>query len=144
VISSTSAFARERRLLQITVALLGFIPVGAGLAGVLLGPAMLRIAAAGASADSHFRYLSGLLLAIGLCYWRLVPTIERAGPAVRLLTLIVVIGGLGRLISFFGVGIPSPAMLGGLVLELLVAPLLWLWQMRVARGYAQTTRTFGH
>jgi hypothetical protein len=28
------------------------------------------------SSDSHLRYLSGLLLGIGLCFWSTVPRIE--------------------------------------------------------------------
>ncbi len=133
--ASNSSFGRERRLLQVAVALLALIPIGAGLSGIWLGPAMVRVVDAGITADSQFRYLSGLLLAIGLCFWRMVPIIERAGPAARLLTLVVFIGGIGRLVSLIALGVPSPAMLGGLGMELVVTPLLCLWQMRIARGY---------
>jgi uncharacterized protein DUF4345 len=135
LLASNSSILRERRLLQVAIALLALIPIGAGLAGVWSGPAMLRVANADVAADSHFRYLSGLLLAIGLCFWRLVPIVERAGTAARLLTLVVFIGGLGRLVSLLTLGLPSPAMLGGLGMELVVAPLLCLWQMRIARAY---------
>jgi hypothetical protein len=135
LIASNSSILRERRLLQGTVSVLALIPIGAGLAGVWMGPAMVKVNDAGISADSHFRYLSGLLLAIGLCFWRLVPQIERAGPAARLLTFIVFIGGLARLASLIGLGLPSPAMTGGLVMELLVTPLLCLWQFRVAQAW---------
>ena len=131
-----SAIVCERCLLQATVALLALIPIGAGLSGVWLGPAMLATAGDHVTADSHFRYLSGLLLAIGLCFWRLVPIIERAGPAARLLTFLVFVGGLGRMVSLICLGLPSPAMLGGLAMELVVAPLLCLCQMRIARGSA--------
>jgi uncharacterized protein DUF4345 len=133
--ASNSSIGRERRLLQAAVALLALIPIGAGLSGIWLGPAMVRVADAGVTADSQFRYLSGLLLAIGLCFWRMVPIIERAGPAARLLTLVVFIGGIGRLVSLIALGVPSLAMLGGLAMELVVTPLLCFWQMRIARGY---------
>ena len=135
MIASNSALLRERRLLQAAVAVLALIPVGAGLAGIWLGPAMLHLQGAGTSADSQFRYLSGLLLAIGLCFWCVVPNIERAGPAARLLTFIIFIGGLARLASLIGLGAPSPAMLGGLALELVVTPLVCLWQFRLARAW---------
>jgi hypothetical protein len=135
VLASNSSILRERRLLQVAVALLALIPIGAGLSGVWLGRAMLHMTGADVTADSHFRYLSGLLLAIGLCFWRLVPIIERAEPAARLLTFLVFVGGLGRLVSLIALGLPSPAMLGGLGMELVVAPLLCLWQMRIARNY---------
>ena len=98
--------ALAKTLLQITVAVGGLVPVGAGLAGIVLGPAMAARGAVAASLDSHFSYLSGLLLAVGLAFWGLIPSIERRGPQVRLLTWLVVVGGLGRLVSLRRVGPP--------------------------------------
>jgi hypothetical protein len=73
--------ARSRRALQIAVALCSLVPITAGGAGMLLGPAL--VASIGThDLDSHFRYLSGLLLAfvarvdfdirewIPICAWR--------------------------------------------------------------------------
>lgn len=126
----------SRRGLQVAVALAGIVPVGAGLAGVLIGARMADGAAggivAGLSLDSHVRYLSGLLLAIGLAFWSLIPTIERRSAAFRLLTAIVVVGGIARLAGLGLAGVPSMAMLLALVMELVVTPLLCLWQARVA------------
>jgi hypothetical protein len=84
------------------------------------------------SLDSHFRYLSGLLLGIGLAFWGLIPGIADRGHAFRLLTFLVVVGGLGRLIALVVVGVPSAPMLAALGMELVVTPLLCLWQGRVA------------
>ncbi len=126
---------RERRLLQAMIAVLAFLPVVAGLSGVALGPAMVEATGGGVSADSHLRYLSGLLLAIGLCFWRTIPVIERAGSTVRLLTFLVFIGGLARLASLIALGPPALPMLGGLIMELVVTPLICLWQMHLARRY---------
>jgi hypothetical protein len=67
------AAVSQLRLLQLAVALAGFVPVLAGGAGVLLGPAMVGGLLGEAAADSHFRYLSGLLLAIGLGFWSTIP-----------------------------------------------------------------------
>ncbi len=122
---------RERKLLQRTVAVLGLIPVGAGLTGALIGPTMVDATVA-VSADSHYRYLSGLLFGIGLCFWSTIPAIEERTGRFRLLTLIVFIGGLGRLFGLLLTGVPSIAMLGGLIMELVVTPVLCLWQARVA------------
>jgi Domain of unknown function (DUF4345) len=126
----------ERRALQLLILLAGIVPVFGGGAGALLGERAFgpyAFSGAGAAADSHMRYLSGLLLAIGLAYWACVPTIERRGEIVRLLTVIVVIGGLARLGGVFTAGDPG-AMRWALVMELGVVPLIWLWQARVARG----------
>ena len=125
---------RERRYLQRVVALAGIVPVAAGLYGVLFGAGLTgdRI---GVSGDSHYRYLSGLLLAVGLLFWSSIPAIEEKAGRIQLLTLVVVIGGLGRLAGLLLTGLPSLAMLGALVMELAVTPLVCLWQIRIARSY---------
>lgn len=123
----------ERRALQIAIAIFALVPVAAGLTGVLRGPAMVEKFVGPVSLDSHLRYLSGLLLAIGVAWWLSVPTIERQGARVHLLTALVVCGGLARLLSLLVVGTPSAPMLGGLVMELVVTPAIALWQARVAR-----------
>ena len=86
--------------------------------------------------DSHVRFLSALLLGIGIAFWRLVPNIEREGERFRLLTFLIVLGGFARLISLVIAGAPSKIMLGALVMELGVTPLLCLWQSKIARRTA--------
>lgn len=130
---------RERRLLQRVVAVAGLVPVLAGLAGVLFGMSGLTGDRLGVSADSHFRYLSGLLLGIGLLFWWSVPRVEEHGTLFRFLTLVVVLGGLARLLGLVLTGLPSLAMLGGLGMELVVTPLICLWQVRVANRIAEET-----
>jgi hypothetical protein len=124
----------ERRALQILILLAGIVPVFGGGAGAVLGEAAFG-PWAGAGEDSHMRYLSGLLLAIGLAFWACVPAIERRGETVRLLTAIVVVGGLARLGGLLAVGDPG-RMRWALVMELGVTPLICLWQWRVARTTA--------
>jgi hypothetical protein len=125
----------ERRLLQLAVGLACIVPLAAGGAGVLDSAAMLK----GVShplppdLDSHFRYLSGLLLALGLGFAACVPAIERRGGAFRLLTFLTVVGGLSRLVSLFDAGPPGAGHLFGLGMELGVVPALALWQARVER-----------
>jgi hypothetical protein len=122
----------EKRILQLTVAIGSLVPVCSGAAGILLGPRMMASVAASGDLDSHFRYLSGLLLAIGLGFASTIPRIELHGDRFRMLTGIVVIGGLGRLISLLTIGPTSPAMTAALVMELIVTPALAIWQYRVA------------
>ncbi|HEY8565404.1 MAG TPA: DUF4345 domain-containing protein [Beijerinckiaceae bacterium] len=129
---------RERQYLQRAVALGGLVPVSAGLFGVIFGLAMTGDTGS-VSADSHFRYLSGLLLGLGLCFWATIPSVEERTTLFRFLTVIVFIGGLARLAGLFLTGVPSIGMLGGLAMELLVTPLLCLWQTRVANRYADET-----
>src|SRR5688572_29973452 len=97
----------ERRALQVAVALFAIVPVAAGLTGIVRGPAMVDLMAGTVAEDSHFRYLSGLLLAIGIAWWSVLPGIERHGTRIRLLAALVVCGGLARLVSLMVTGIPS-------------------------------------
>ena len=123
----------ERRALQVAVALASLVPISAGAAGIALGAAMVGAVGASADTDSHFRYLSGLLLGLGIVFLASVPRIERRAARFRLLGLLVVIGGLARLLSLCLRGDPSGPSLFALVMELAVTPGLVLWQGRIAR-----------
>jgi hypothetical protein len=121
----------EKRALQTTIILAGFVPVIGGALGCAEGQLAFG-PWAGAGEDSHMRYLSGLLLAIGLAFWGCVPAVERRGDTVRLLTLIVVVGGLARLGGLFVHGDPG-VMRWALGMELAVTPGICVWQASLAR-----------
>jgi hypothetical protein len=117
----------QRNALRFCVGLAAIVPVAGGLSG-----AILSLAGANAWSADHYRYLSGLLLAIGLGFWSTIPNIERQAARFRLLTVIVVIGGLCRL---FGVALGdplTPAVAAALVMELVATPLLCAWQGQVS------------
>ena len=82
----------------------------------------------GAMLSSHARYVSGLLFAIGLSYWSTLPHIEEKTERFRLLTVLVVIGGLCRLAGVVAGDVLSLPTAAALVMELLVTPSLCLWQ----------------
>ncbi|HEX8232793.1 MAG TPA: DUF4345 domain-containing protein [Caulobacteraceae bacterium] len=121
----------EKRALQGAVAVAGLVPVAGGLIGMIEGAEAFG-GAGGAVLDGHIRYLSGLLLALGLAFWSAVPAIERRTLMVRLLSAAVVLGGLARLYGAWRHGLPGATMQFALVMELVVTPLLCLWQARVA------------
>ena len=127
----------SKRLLQTAVALLALVPVGIGALGVLAGPAFLRgVIDPPVDLDSHFRYLSGIFLALGLTFYACIPEIERKTALFRMAGALVIIGGCGRLLSLVMTGTPSRGHLIGLGLELVIVPLLMIWQARVARYHA--------
>ncbi len=125
-------YAAERRLLQTAVIIGACVPVFAGGAGVVLGSRYF-IDTPNVSLDSNLRYLFGILFAIGLCFWSSVPAIETKTARVRLLTLLVVTGGVARLGSLLFVGTPPAIGLFALGMELGVTPALCLWQARIAK-----------
>lgn len=126
----------ERRLLQIAVALACLVPFSASLAGIVGGAAWLARGPVATDLDSHFRYLSGIFLALGIAFASCIPAIERRTARFRLLGAMVVAGGLARLLSLWAAGAPGTGMRFGLVMELVVVPLLLLWQARLAGRYA--------
>ena len=120
----------ERRLLQGVILLAGIVPVFGGGWG-----ALGHMATTVATSASEARYLSGLLLGIGLTFWWCVPTIERRGSIVRGLAAIVVVGGLARLAGVLSTGL-TPSISLPLVMELAVTPLVAIWRERVERRLA--------
>ena len=125
----------ERRLLQAATALACLVPLSMGVTSVIGSASVLK----GVSdplpidLDSHFRYLSGLLLGTGLVFLACLRDIERRRPVFLALGAIILVGGLARLLSVFELGWPGPGHRFGLVMELVVVPLIVLWQGRVAR-----------
>ena len=115
-----------KRMLQVCVAVAGIVPVAAGAWGVLD-----RSGSASADLASHARYLSGVLLAIGVAFWATIPDIERRTGRIQLLASLVMTGGLCRLLGLALGDALSPETAGALVMELLVTPLLCLWQARL-------------
>jgi hypothetical protein len=119
----------ERRVLQIAVAIASLVPVSAGALGALYPELLI---AGPPHVLTHGAYLSGLLLGVGVSFWRLIPSIERQGRIFSLLTLLVVLGGLARALTAFRLGAWNLSVGLPLVMELGVTPALWLWQRRVS------------
>lgn len=125
----------ERRALQAMVAIGCLVPLAAGGVGIVRGATLLKgvHGPVPVDLDSHFRYLSGLLLGIGIGFALCIPGIERRGALIRTLGFIVIVGGLARLSSLLRDGPPSAAHLGAIGMELGATPVLLLWQARIAR-----------
>jgi len=130
----------ERKLLQIVFAAAGLVLVGFGLAGVFFGANFMDLSG-NVVMYSYFRFLKGMLLAIGLIYWSSIPDIERHGERVSLVTFILVLGAVPRLMAVIGHGVPTIGILIGLAGELVFAPLLWLWHRHVASAAQRSALT---
>ncbi len=133
----------ERRLFQAAVALGCLSPLYFGLRGIIEGPAMLVGVEPGQAAPdllSHYRFLSGLFLGIGLALLSCLPAIERRSERFRWACVALVAGGLARGYGLQMGDAPSTAHRIALAAELGVVPLLLFWQARVARRFGQVTR----
>jgi hypothetical protein len=121
----------ETRLLQLCIFLAASVAVLAGLGGALEGARFFDLSG-DVSASSNVHYLSGLLFAIGLTYWSTIPNIATSTSRFRMLSVIVICGGLFRFLAIFTHGMPHGWALFGLVNETLVPLALLLWQTRIA------------
>jgi hypothetical protein len=117
------------------------VPIIAGGMGVLLGPGMFGVDTATGAADSQYRYLSGLLFGIGILFLTTVPRIETSTARFRLLAIIVIVGGLGRLSGIMLNRDVDVSSLFALGMELGVTPTFLLWQARVAARRRRADRT---
>ena len=129
----------ERRLLQVAVALGCLSPFWFGLRGVIEGPAMLAGVDPSQSPPdllSHYRYLSGLFVGLGLVLLSCVPRIEARTARFRWACAAIVAGGLARAFGILAGDAPSLGHKLALGAELGLVPLLALWQARVARRCA--------
>lgn len=130
--------AAEKRLLQAVMALTLLLPLSAAVLGVTRGPEWLgHVPIVPTDLDSHFRYISGLFLAMLLLFASCIPGVERKTGRIRLLGAMVVTGGVARLASLILVGTPSTGHLIGLGIELVETPLILLWQARIARRFGK-------
>jgi hypothetical protein len=128
------SLATERTLLQGAVALGAAVPVSAGLIGIFGGSHLFDLSGT-AAGDSQLRYLSGLLLGIGLAFWTMIPTIENHAERFRVLTAIIFIGGASRLFAIASTGLPEGHVWMALIMELFLTPILCVWQNRVAARF---------
>jgi hypothetical protein len=121
----------QRLALQIVIGLTAIVPIFVGLNGIFRGPDIL---AKGYNypipLDSHFRYLSGLPVAMGILLLRSLPTIDQDSSDLRRVSLLIFIGGLGRLWGLISLGLEIGAVVATLV-ELFVLPFICLWQNQV-------------
>lgn len=122
-----------RRGLQVTLAVLGTIPLATGLLDVFGGPpAVPGGQQANASVDSVFRFNATFWLATGVLFYWIIPRVEQVTTVLRALMGVVFLGGFARLLSIAVTGAPHPVLIGAIVIELGLPPVLVFWQSRIA------------
>lgn len=116
-------------MLPLAIRLAALVPLLAGGSGVVLGSGFLG-EVAGPATDSHLRYLSGVLLGLGLLARWCAAALPRRAAVFQALCAVVTLGGLARLAGLVLAGVPPLPHLLALGMELGVVPLLWLWARR--------------
>ncbi len=130
----------EKRILQIIIAIVGVVPILTGLMGILppgvsdkfYGISLNDTIQGNIILDSNYRYYSGLWFGLGVIMFWIVPSIEKQKTALRIISTMIFIGGIGRVMSMITFGIPPALFILFTVLELLF-PLLILLQNRISK-----------
>lgn len=113
----------QYRLLQIAILTGACVPLLAGGYGMIAGTAFMDQTTAPVL-DSHFRYMSGILFAMGLGFWSCVPDLYKYRSRFLTLAVLVIFGGTARLYSALFVLSPDTTTIFALTMELVVVPLI--------------------
>ncbi|NBR32644.1 MAG: DUF4345 domain-containing protein [Sphingomonadaceae bacterium] len=127
------------KLVKITTALLSLIALLTGAMDVIVGVAGQANIGVGAAAaapfdpvlDSQVRFLGAVWLGLGAVQLFCLGDLRRYGAILQLCFAIVVLGGIGRVLSLIQVGQPTSGtgpsfILVALAIELVLVPLAWL------------------
>ncbi|HCX10177.1 MAG TPA: DUF4345 domain-containing protein, partial [Hyphomonas sp.] len=81
---------------------------------------------------NQYRYFSGMYLVVSFLIWSIIPSIEKQGRLLLVVSAAIFIGGLGRLVSVMTVGQPAQDQMVALGIELVVPVIFVLWQRMVS------------
>ena len=87
-----------------------------------------------AAQDSHVRFLGGLWLGVGLVFAAAAWRLRALKPALQVLLVLIVMGGLARFSALRPDVLFGPQIVGSFLAEIALMPLLLLWSTRVARA----------
>jgi hypothetical protein len=121
-----------KRGLQLTLAILSIIPMIVGTIGIVRGtsrwlPANLITP----EFDSHYRYIAGYYISLGILTLWMIPKIEKHRSLFRILCGSIFLGGIGRVVSILQVGAPGPMAIFFTAFELCF-PLFLFWQAKLS------------
>jgi hypothetical protein len=130
----------NKKTLQFVLAVLGLIPIITGGLSILLGMQALVVlgdpipteAVNNIVLDSETRFLGAIWFGIGVAIYWLIPSIDKQIALFRLIAGSIFLGGIGRLLSAFLVGVPPVHFFVFIVLELIGMPLLVLWHSYIS------------
>lgn len=125
----------ERRLLQISLGIIGLVAITFGLTGVLFGTSLSGVRL-GVTMEGYVRFIKGVLIAVGLIYWSAIPQIEKRSERISTVTFILMFGAAARLMAVIGHGFPTVGLVISLIGELVIVPLIWLWHRHLVRRSA--------
>lgn len=126
----------SRKLLQAFLIVLGLIPTITGVLTMMgiYDPLFADLALPpSALLDSELRFFGGLWLGLGLTVLSTVKNLEKYFELYRVLWMMIFLGGVGRLLSAFLIGLPPIPFIAFTVLEIIGAPIFIYWHSTIAK-----------
>lgn len=127
----------SRKTFQIFLVILGLVPTITGILTMMgINDPLFADLNLPHSAllDSDLRFLGGVWLGLGITVLATVREVEKHFALYRILWGMIFLGGIGRLISMFVIGLPPVPFIGFTVLEILGAPIFVYWHAKIVKA----------
>ena len=112
---------------------LALIPIATGLASVVFGTEIIREGGgSNANVESELRYYAVFYVGFGLYLWSIAPEIASRGRELRWAAAVLFCGGLARVVGVLIDGWPEADYVMLMAVELVLPPVLVLWQRSIA------------
>ena len=116
-----------------TLRVLALIPIATGLLSVLFGTEIIRGGGpSNASVESELRYYAVFYVAFGAYLWHLAPDVAVRGRELRRAAVVLVCGGLARVVGVLVDGWPEADYVVLMGVELTLPWVLVAWQRSIA------------
>ena len=126
----------SRKIFRVLLVILGFVPTVTGMLSMMgiHDPLFADLnLPASALLDSDLRFLGGVWLGLGITVLVTVNSFEKHFALYRILWGMIFLGGVGRLISMFIIGLPPVPFVGFTALEIIGAPIFVYWHSQLVK-----------
>ena len=126
----------SRKIFRVFLVILGFVPTVTGILSMMgiHDPLFADLnLPASALLDSDLRFLGGVWLGLGITVLVTVNSFEKHFALYRILWGMIFLGGVGRLISMFIIGLPPVPFVGFTALEIIGAPIFVYWHSQLVK-----------
>jgi Domain of unknown function (DUF4345) len=126
--------------LKIVLRTLCVIPLATGVLDFFLGAGALAVvdtalpgeAMADPSLNSQLRFFGAIWFGFGLLLWHVAGDLKTHATWFRLMCFVLILSGIGRLISWVEFGTPAIPFVVATVIEVIVIPFMLFWHFRLS------------
>jgi hypothetical protein len=127
----------SKKTLQWVIRILATAPLLSGIIGLagIYNPIFNQKLPANLILDSNLRFLNAMSIAVALSFYYITTVIEKETIGCRIICSAIFMGGIGRLVSVYDLGLPPGPFIIFLFLELISPIIIVFWQQKLASQY---------